>query len=143
MPRYLPTVASFVPNMPLGSPLKISIHSWEAPIASPEARALAQQTDWIQFEARLLLDGVGVAYVGHLSTTEYHRLITISGGSSSVSKLAGLRSLVSLFGMPCSKAPLTDVVESRHLLYQGWYISTIDIPGLPSGATDSKLLERW
>lgn len=61
MPRYLPTVASFVPNMPLGSPLKISIHSWEAPIACPETGTLALQADWIWFEARVLLDGIHIA----------------------------------------------------------------------------------
>ena len=103
MPRYLPTIASFVPNMPLGSPLKVSIHSWEAPIPSPEAGALAQQTDWIQFEARVLLDGAGVAYVGPLSSTIHTRLITISEDSSSASKPAGLRSLVSLFSMPAAR----------------------------------------
>lgn len=77
MPRYLPTVASFVPNMPVGSPLKISIHSWEAPTASPEAGALAQQTDWIQYEACVFIDGVGIAYVGSLSFTKRVRLKTI------------------------------------------------------------------
>ena len=143
MARYLPTVASFVPNMPLGSPLKISIHSWEASIASPETGAIAQQTDWIHFEARVFVDGVGIAYVGHLSSTKITRLLTISEGSSSASKLAGLRSLVNLFGVPCSQALLTDVVRSRHLLYQGRYLSTIDVPPLPSGAAYAELLERW
>ena len=69
MPRYLPTVASFVPNIPLGSPLKISIHSWEAPIASPDTVTLAQQPDWIWFEARVLLDGICVALVSRVVIT--------------------------------------------------------------------------
>ena len=70
MPRYLPTVASFVPNMPFGSPLKISIHSWEAPIACPETGALALQADWIWFEARVLVDGIHVAYAAQHSTID-------------------------------------------------------------------------
>ena len=61
-PRYLPTVTSFIPNIPLGSPLKVSIHSWEPPIASPETQALARQADQIYFEARVLLDGACIAY---------------------------------------------------------------------------------
>lgn len=69
VPRYLPTVASFVPNIPLGSPLKISIHSWEAPIASPDTATLAQQPDWIWFEARVLLDGICVALVPRVAIT--------------------------------------------------------------------------
>ena len=52
--------------MPLGSPLKVSIHSWEAPIASPDTVTLAQQADWIWFEACVLLDGFCVAYVQKL-----------------------------------------------------------------------------
>ena len=50
-----------MPNIPLGSPLKISIHSWEAPIASPETVALAEHADWIWFEASVLIDGILVA----------------------------------------------------------------------------------
>lgn len=69
MPRYLPTVASFVPNIPLGSPLKISIHCWEAPVASPDTATLAQQPDWIWFEARVLLDGICVALVSRVVIT--------------------------------------------------------------------------
>ena len=61
MPRYLPTVTSFVPNIPLGSPLNVSVHSWEAPIAGPDTVALAQQADWIWFEASVLIDGMCTA----------------------------------------------------------------------------------
>ena len=60
-PRYLPTVATFIPNIPLGSPLKVSIHSWEPPVASAETQALARQGEQLCFEARVFLDGVFVA----------------------------------------------------------------------------------
>ena len=81
--------------MPLGSPLKVSIHSWEAPIASPDTVMLAQQADWIWFEARVLLDGFCVAYVHGLNLHDgATRLISKSEGSGSISKLAGPKSLV-------------------------------------------------
>ena len=95
MPSYLPTVSSFVPSLPLGSPLKVSIHSWEAPIASPDTVMLAHQADWIWFEAHVLLDGFCVAYVPRLILRDGAiRLISNSEGSGSISKLAGLKSLV-------------------------------------------------
>ena len=81
--------------MPLGSPLKVSIHSWEAPIASPDTVTLAQQADWIWFEARVLLDGFCVAYVHRLILRDgATRLMSNSERSGSISKLAGLKSLV-------------------------------------------------
>ena len=49
--------------MPLGSPLKVSIHSWEPPVVSPETQASARDGDKVYFEARVLVDGLCVAYV--------------------------------------------------------------------------------
>lgn len=63
LPRYLPTVASFIPNMPLGSPLKVSVHSWEPPVVSPDTQASASDGDKIYFEARVLVDGLCIAGV--------------------------------------------------------------------------------
>lgn len=62
-PRYMPTVASFIPNLPLGSPLKVSIHSWEPPVASADTRESVKDAGQIYFEARVLIDGVCIAYV--------------------------------------------------------------------------------
>ena len=81
--------------MPLGSPFKVSIHSWEAPIASPDTVTLAQQADWIWFEARVLLDGFCVACVHRSNLHDGATwLMSISERSGSISKLAGLKSLV-------------------------------------------------
>ena len=63
MPRYVPTVASFIPNMPLGSPLKVSVHSWDPPVVSPDTQASASDGDKVYFEARVLVDGLCIAGV--------------------------------------------------------------------------------
>ena len=62
-PRYLPTVASFVPSISLGAPFKVSVHSWDPPVANPNTLALAGDGDKILFEARVTIDGIYVAGV--------------------------------------------------------------------------------
>ena len=101
--------------MPLGSPLKVSIHSWEAPIASPDTVTLAQQADWIWFEARVLLDGFCVAYVHRLNLHEATPLISKSGGSGSISKLAGPKSLVGQNNYASDWAMLIMRLANRYL----------------------------
>ena len=64
IPIQLPTVASFIPNLPSGFPFRISIHSWENPLPSRSMSALMQvhnNTETVMFEARAFIDGQCVA----------------------------------------------------------------------------------
>ena len=57
-----PTVTSFIPNLPLGHPFRVSLHSWEPPVATRATTAMAvNQNREVHFEARVLLDGICVA----------------------------------------------------------------------------------
>jgi hypothetical protein len=65
IPIQLPTVASFIPNLPFGFPFRISIHSWEKPLPSRSMAALMQMhhnREIVMFEARAFIDGHCVAY---------------------------------------------------------------------------------
>lgn len=61
VPRLMPTVACFIPNLAHGIPFRISLHSWEPPAATHATKALAIHGSTICFEARVLLDGICVA----------------------------------------------------------------------------------
>ena len=69
LPRQLPTVASFVPTLSNGHPFRVSIHSWESPVASKTAQSIAQQSNTIYFEARVLVDGICVRLI-HLDIVD-------------------------------------------------------------------------
>ena len=60
LPRQMPTVACFVTSLPGGCPFRVSIHSWEPPIASKSTQIITQQGHAVYFEARILIDGVCV-----------------------------------------------------------------------------------
>lgn len=89
----MPTVASFVPSIPLGSPFKVSIHSWEPPVTSPDTQALAGEADKIFFEARVLVDGVTVAYATVILSVD-ELLMQLAGVSFSISSPLGRKSSV-------------------------------------------------
>ncbi|MCJ1348986.1 hypothetical protein MMC31_007219 [Peltigera leucophlebia] len=59
--RQVPTVACFVPGLKQGSPFRISLHSWEPPVATRSTKAIASKESMAYFEARVLLDGSCVA----------------------------------------------------------------------------------
>jgi hypothetical protein len=56
-PLLLPTVTSFVPGLPAGTPFRISIHCWQNPDVSRYIQHLSKPSDDIIFEARLFIDG--------------------------------------------------------------------------------------
>lgn len=59
--RPVPTVACFVPGLKQGSPFRISLHSWEPPVATRSTKAITPKESTAYFEARVLLDGSCVA----------------------------------------------------------------------------------
>ena len=58
----LPTVSCFIPSILPGSPFRVSLHSWSTPTVSRETVARAPEESMIGFEAKVLLDGICVAY---------------------------------------------------------------------------------
>lgn len=62
-PHRVPTVACFIPNLHHGCPFRVSLLRWQPPIASRKLQAMAPSEEMILFEARVLLDGMCVAYV--------------------------------------------------------------------------------
>lgn len=75
--RQVPTVACFVPGLKQGSPFRISLHSWEPPVATRSTKAIASKESMAYFEARVLLDGSCVAYASP-SMQQARRLLMIS-----------------------------------------------------------------
>lgn len=64
----VPTVTSFIPGLPTGSPFRISIHCWENPQISRYTQTLSKHPELAAFEARLFIDGRIAGYVlVHLS----------------------------------------------------------------------------
>ena len=59
----LPTVTCFIPSILPGSPFRVSLHSWSTPTVSRDTLAKSPQESTVGFEAKVLLDGVCVAYV--------------------------------------------------------------------------------
>ena len=59
----MPTVSCFIPSILPGSPFRVSLHSWSAPSVSRETVARAPQESMVGFEAKVLLDGVCIAFV--------------------------------------------------------------------------------
>lgn len=58
-----PTLTCFVPNLQNGHPFRVSLHSWEPPVPTRTTKALAATQNRVAyFEARVLLDGLCVAY---------------------------------------------------------------------------------
>lgn len=62
----LPTVSSFIPSLLNGTPFRVSLHSWAAPVASRATKAMAQDESMVYYEAKVMLDGVCTAYVSAL-----------------------------------------------------------------------------
>lgn len=58
----LPTVCCFIPSLASGSLFKVSIHSWNTPMASDFARSYSDSPKDVKFEARLFIDGRIAAY---------------------------------------------------------------------------------
>ncbi|CZT08402.1 uncharacterized protein RCO7_08225 [Rhynchosporium graminicola] len=56
-PLLLPTVTSFIPGLPAGSPFRVSIHCWQNPDVSRYGQTLKKPSDVVMFEARLFIDG--------------------------------------------------------------------------------------
>jgi hypothetical protein len=61
-PAQVPTVACFTPNLQLGSPFRVSLHSWQSTVPSLSLGPLTPLESTICFEARVLIDGICVAY---------------------------------------------------------------------------------
>ncbi|KAG8413583.1 hypothetical protein J3458_012658 [Metarhizium acridum] len=57
----LPTVCCFVPSLPTGTPFRVSIHSWNAPVVSKFTNSYSKFPENVKFEARLFIDGRLVA----------------------------------------------------------------------------------
>lgn len=62
--RPLPTVSCYVPSLPEAFPFRVSLHCWHAPEPSRATMSLGSKGVIVAFEAKVLLDGVCVAYVG-------------------------------------------------------------------------------
>ncbi|KAI9849984.1 MAG: hypothetical protein M1838_006210 [Thelocarpon superellum] len=61
IPIPLPTIVSFIPNLPKGFPFRISVHSWDNPRPSPGLESMMTKNDKVLFEARVTIDGRCVA----------------------------------------------------------------------------------
>ncbi|KAL4784508.1 hypothetical protein BJX76DRAFT_347750 [Aspergillus varians] len=57
----LPVLTTFIPSLPVNSPFRVSIHSWEQPHASRLMESLLQPDDASLFEVRIFVDGLCVA----------------------------------------------------------------------------------
>ncbi|KUJ22447.1 uncharacterized protein LY89DRAFT_762652 [Mollisia scopiformis] len=56
-PQLLPTITSFIPGLPAGTPFRVSIHCWQNPEISRVLKDLRKPSDIVLFEARLFIDG--------------------------------------------------------------------------------------
>ncbi|KAI9705999.1 MAG: hypothetical protein M1836_005405 [Candelina mexicana] len=70
VPIQTPVVTSFVPNLPSGSPFKVSVYSWIPPHPSRMTESLSHENDQVLFEARIFIDGRCIAgrYFGSKDT---------------------------------------------------------------------------
>lgn len=59
----LPTVSSYIPSLLNGTPFRVSLHSWAAPVPSRATKAMAHDESMVYYEAKVLLDGICTAYV--------------------------------------------------------------------------------
>jgi hypothetical protein len=57
----LPVLTTFIPSLPLNSPFRVSIHTWEQPRSSRLMESLLQPDDTALFEVRIFVDGLCVA----------------------------------------------------------------------------------
>ncbi|CEL06748.1 hypothetical protein ASPCAL09920 [Aspergillus calidoustus] len=57
----LPVLTTFIPSLPLNSPFRVSIHTWEQPRSSRLMESLLQPDDTALFEVRIFIDGLCVA----------------------------------------------------------------------------------
>ncbi|MCJ1374044.1 hypothetical protein MMC20_005274 [Loxospora ochrophaea] len=63
IPRQIPMVACFVPDLHSGCPFRVSIHSWETPTKTRSTQVFPRLDAVIWFEARILVDGICVGGV--------------------------------------------------------------------------------
>ncbi|KAK4696300.1 hypothetical protein P7C71_g1595, partial [Lecanoromycetidae sp. Uapishka_2] len=54
----LPTVSSFIPSLLNGTPFRVSLHSWAAPVASRSTKAMAHDEVMVYYEAKVVVDGI-------------------------------------------------------------------------------------
>lgn len=52
----------------MGTPFRVSIHSWNAPVVSKFTNSYSKFPENVKFEARLFIDGRLVAYVAQRPT---------------------------------------------------------------------------
>ena len=90
-PRQMPTVACFIPNLHHGCPFRVSLLRWQPPIASRTLQAMAPLEQMIRFEARVLLDGICVAWVKPVPWSLQGADVKSPAGSYSTSSPLGLR----------------------------------------------------
>ncbi len=84
----LPTVSSFIPSLLNGTPFRVSLHSWAAPVPSRATKAMAQDESMVFYEAKVLLDGICTAYVSTCNIQKARGLLILSICTCSVPRLA-------------------------------------------------------
>lgn len=63
----LPIMTCFVPSLAPGTGFQISIHSWRVPDISQFTRKYTKHTEFVKFEARVMLDGcLAACVISHL-----------------------------------------------------------------------------
>ena len=113
----LPTLSCFIPSLPHGCPFRVSLHSWQIPVASRATVSLAPQESMIGFEAKVLLDGKVTACVpvtgGYLGSSSRWMV----EAPCSIKIRLGLRSSVSRFEDNTSLISLLTVVDLFRYLF--------------------------
>ena len=69
----VPSVTCFITSLEHGTPFRISVHSWQKPVASSILRAYKTPEEKTAFEARVYVDGV-LQRFAHSVQTIVHRL---------------------------------------------------------------------
>ncbi|KAL4897428.1 hypothetical protein BDV59DRAFT_197721 [Aspergillus ambiguus] len=74
----LPILTTFIPSIPLHSPFRVSVHTWEKPGPSRLMQNLLQPEDALLFEVRVLIDGECVAGSVFSQRTSWPHVIELS-----------------------------------------------------------------
>ena len=64
--RQVPILTSFTSSQGGGHPFKVSIHNWDTPSFSKELQDLDKPGKALYHEARVIIDGILVAYKGEV-----------------------------------------------------------------------------
>jgi len=63
----MPVMTCFIPSLQAGAPFQISMHCWRNPTITQFTQSYSKHTEFVKFEARVLIDGRLVASVPFVS----------------------------------------------------------------------------